>query len=330
MRKLRWGVISTAYIGVVKVIPGMQQGELSEIVAIASRDLTRAQAAASKLGIPKAYGSYHELIADPEIEAIYNPLPNHLHAEWTLAAARAGKHVLCEKPLALNWSEARMIADGCRKAGVKLMEAFMYRLHPQWVRVREIVQSGRIGQLMAIQAFFSYRNLDPANIRNVREYGGGALLDIGCYCINLSRMLFQAEPDRVVGTILNDPNWGVDILTSGILDFAGRQGAFTCGTQLEPEQRVHIIGTEGRLLVEIPFNIPWDRPTRLILTAGGNHPTDPHNEVITIPARNQYTVQGDLFSEAVLQRKPAPIPIEDAIANMKVIDRMFECQPPRG
>lgn len=324
MRRLKWGVISTARIGVVKVIPAMQQGEAAEVVAIASRNYDRAAAAASELGIPKAYGTYDELLGDKEVEAVYNPLPNHLHAEWTIAALRAGKHVLCEKPLGMNAEEACRMADEAAKSGLKLMEAFMYRLHPQWVTALQMVLEGRIGDLMAVQSFFSYRNLDPTNIRNIAEYGGGALLDIGCYCINTSRLLFGREPDHVHGVLTRDANWDVDILTSGLLQFGERQATFTCGTQVEPDQRVHIIGTQGRLLVEIPFNIPPDRPTRLFYTAGGNHPTDPNTQTITIPARNQYTVQGDLFSRSVLDGTPLPIPIDDAIGNMRVIDEMFK------
>jgi predicted dehydrogenase len=319
---IRWGVLSTAAIGLNKVIPGMQAAQDCEVVAIASRDPDTAAEAAGRLGVPRSFGSYEALLADPDIDAVYVPLPNHLHAEWTLRAAAAGKHVLCEKPLAMNETQAREMVEGCRGAGVKLMEAFMYRLHPQWVRVREIVAQGRLGDVLAVQSFFSYRNLDPQNIRNVPAYGGGALMDIGCYAINVSRMLFGSEPTAVQGALYRDPRFGTDVLSSATLDFGGRQATFTCSTQLEPDQRVHIVGTQGRLSVEIPFNIPPDRATRLLLTAGGEPPVDPHTEVIEVPAANQYGIQGTLFARAVLDDTEVPVTPEDSIANMRVIDAL--------
>lgn len=319
---IRWGVLSTAAIGLNKVIPAMQHAQDCDVVAIASRDPERAAETARRLGLPRSFGSYEALLADPDIDAVYIPLPNHLHAEWTLRAAAAGKHVLCEKPLAMNEAQAREMAQGCRLAGVKLMEAFMYRLHPQWVRVREMVAQGRLGDVLAVQSFFSYRNLDAENIRNVPGYGGGALMDIGCYAINVSRMLFGSEPVDVQGAVYRDPRFGTDVLSSATLDFDGRHATFTCSTQLEPDQRVHIMGTQGRLRVEIPFNIPPDRATRLLFTAGGDPPVDPHTEIIQIPAANQYGIQGALFSRAVLQDTEVPLSPEDSIANMRVIDAL--------
>jgi predicted dehydrogenase len=323
VKKIRWGVLSTARIGVGKVIPGMQKGAFCEVTAVASRDLERARSVAAEIGIPKAYGSYEELLKDPDIDAVYIPLPNHLHAPWTMAAARSGKHVLCEKPLALNSAEAAEMVEACRRAKVRLMEAFMYRLHPQWVKVREIVESGRLGRLVAIQSFFSYKLLDSGNIRNVPEYGGGGLMDIGCYCVNLSRMLFGQEPREVRGGLYRHPDLGVDILASGILEFDGGHATFTCATQAEPHQRVLIVGTEGRLQVETPFNIPPDYPTRLHLTIGGSFSNIGEAEVLVVPAADKFTIQGDLFSEAILRKRPVPISPADAIANMKVMDRLL-------
>jgi predicted dehydrogenase len=320
---VRWGVLSTAAIGLNKVIPGMQGAELCDVVAIASRDRARAEDAASRLGIPRAHGSYEDLLADPEVDAVYNPLPNHLHAEWTLKAAEAGKHVLCEKPLAATAAEAQEMVDGCRRAGVKLMEAFMYRLHPQWDRVREIVVSGRLGEVWAVQSQFSYRNVDPQDIRNIPEFGGGGLLDIGCYTINASRMLFGGEPTRVEGSIRRDPQFGTDVLASALLEFGDRHATFTCSTQVESDQRVHVTGTEGRLLVEIPFNIPPDRPTRVLVTAGGDPPVAPNTEVIEIPPADQYGIQGQLFSRAVLNDTDVPTPPEDGVANLRVIEQVL-------
>ena len=291
-------------------------------MAIASRDADRAERTAHELGIPSSHGSYEALLADPDVEAVYIPLPNHLHAEWTRRAADAGKHVLCEKPLAMSADEAREMVDVCERAGVALMEAFMYRVHPLWLQVRTLVDDGAIGELLAMQAFFSYRNVDPQNIRNIPSYGGGALMDIGCYPINVARWLFGAEPGDVVATMRRDPEFGTDVLTSAVLDFDGRHAAFTCSTQIEDDQRVHLIGTEGRIVVEIPFNIPPDRPARILRAAGGDPPVAPDIEVIEVAAADPYGVQGEVFSVAVRDGTPVPIPPVDAIGNMEVIERV--------
>ena len=321
-RVLRWGVLSTANIN-RKVIPGTQRADLCEVVAIASRDRDPAERAAAEFGIPKAHGSYEELLADPEVDAVYNPLPNHLHAKWTIAAARAGKHVLCEKPLAMNAEEAGRMGEACASAGVVLMEAFMYRLHPSWEGVRELVRSGRIGELRSVQSWFSYFNDDPGNIRNIAEAGGGALYDIGCYTVNLSRMLFGAEPTRIRASMTLDEAMGIDVLTSAILEFGDGTGAFTVTTRGETDQRVHVYGTEGRISVGIPFNIPPDRPTEVFLISGGDPPVAPDTETITFDTADPYTVQAERFARAVLDGEPVPIPVEDSIGNMRVIDEIF-------
>ena len=320
---VRSGVPSTAKIGIDKVIPATAAAERCEVVAIASRDLGRARAAASELGIPRAFGSYEDLLADPDVDAVYNPLPNHLHAEWTIAAARAGKHVLCEKPLATTSADAERMIQACEAEGVLLMEAFMYRLHPTWEAVTSLVASGRIGELKTVQSWFSYFNDDPGDIRNLVETGGGALYDIGCYCVNLSRMLFGAEPERVGGSVLRDPVMGIDVLTSGILDFGDVVATFTCSTRAEPDQRVHIYGTEGRISLEIPFNIPPDRPTRVSLTAGGDPPVRPETEVFTFDPANEYTIQAERFAAAILDGGQVPIPPSDAVGNLRVIEELF-------
>ncbi|HET9724138.1 MAG TPA: Gfo/Idh/MocA family oxidoreductase [Actinomycetota bacterium] len=323
MRVLRWGVLSTARIGREKVIPGIRSAERCEVVAIASRDGDRARSVAAELGIPRVHGSYEALLEDPEVEAVYIPLPNHLHAEWTIAAAQAGKHVLCEKPIAMSSADAEEMAHVCATEGVRLMEAFMYRLHPSWVAVRELVGSGRIGQLRAVQSWFSYFNDEPTDIRNIREVGGGALMDIGCYPINVSRMLFGEEPTRVEASITRDPASGVDVITSALLEFGDRIATFTCTTRAEPDQRVHIYGTEGRVSVGIPFNIPPDRPTEVFFTAGGDPPVAPDTEVLTFDPADQYAVQAQAFATAVLDDVPVPLPPEDSVANMRVIEAVF-------
>jgi predicted dehydrogenase len=315
--------MSTAGIATGKVIAGMQAADDSEVLAIASRDLSRAQAAASSLGIPRAHGSYDALLADPEIDAVYLPLPNHLHREWTLRAVQAGKHVLCEKPLALTVAEAQEMVDAARQAGVLLSEAFMYRLHPSWAAVRELVTAGRIGRLVAVDSWFSYYNDDPANIRNIRAYGGGALYDIGCYSINLSRMLFGAEPRRVQAAITRSESTGCDVLSSGILEFDDGIATFSCGTLMEPDQRVDIYGSEGRIRIPIPFNIPPDRPTSVMVYAGGEPPVRPDTETLEFAAKDPYAAETEAFAAAILAGGPAPTPPEDAVANLAVIEALF-------
>lgn len=322
-QKLRWGVLSTAAIGLKKVIPGMQRGQFTAVTAIASRNLAKAQAAAQSLGITKAYGSYEELLADPEIDVIYNPLPNQLHVPLTIQAAEAGKHVLCEKPLSLTLDEARSLLAVRERTGVVIGEAFMIRSHPQWLRTQQLLSDGRIGPLRAVNAVFSYFNADPSNIRNQPETGGGALYDIGCYCIQSARYGFGQEPTRVCGLIDRDPQMGTDRLTSALLDFPSGQAIFTCSTQMVPYQRVQFFGTRGRVEIEIPFNAPPDRPTRIIVDDGGDL-FGAGISTETFPVVDQYTLQGDAFSRAVLDGTPPPVPLEEAIANMAVIQAIFD------
>jgi len=328
IRRLRWGILSTAAIGRTKVIPGIQRAEHCEIVAIASRDLAMAERVAAELGIPTAHGSYEALLADSNVDAVYVPLPNHLHAPWSIAAAEAGKHVLCEKPLAMTVRDAERMIEAAERAGVQLMEAFMYRLHPSWVAAREILASGRIGRLAAVHSWFSYFNDDPANIRNVLAAGGGALYDIGCYSVNLSRMLFDGEPNRVDAIVVRDPLNGTDVVTSAILAFGDGLSSFTCSTRVEDDQRVDIYGTAGRISIEIPFNIPPDRPTRVFVTAGGEPPVAPDTETLTFETADPYTVEAEAFALAVIEGRPVPVPPSDAIGNLRVIERILASAPP--
>jgi predicted dehydrogenase len=323
LEPVQWGVLSTADIGLRKVIPAMQRSELSPVAAISSRSADRAAEAAASLGIARSYGTYEELLADEAIEAVYIPLPNHMHLEWTTKAAEAGKHVLCEKPLAMTAKDARAMVDVCDRAGVRLMEAFMYRQHPLWVETKRLADSGAIGDLQVVDIVFSYFNDDPTNIRNIREVGGGALYDIGCYAINASRMLFGSEPTEVKATVRRDGTMGVDVVTAAILRFGDRTASFVCSTRMEPDQRVDIYGTKGRLTVEIPFNIPPDRPTRIIEMTGGTPPAGPRVEIHEIAVADPYTVQADAFSRALRTGAPVPVPPEDATANLEVIERIF-------
>lgn len=315
MTKIRWGVLGVAKIATEKVIPAMQQSDLCEITGIASRTADKAAAAAERLGISKSFGSYEALLADPEIDAIYNPLPNHLHVPWSIKALEAGKHVLCEKPIGLSADEGQQLVDaGKRHPELKLMEAFMYRHHPQWVTAKQLVTEGKIGELLTIQAFFSYHNVDPNNVRNQADIGGGGLMDIGCYPISVSRFLFAREPERVSGIVDYDPEFKTDRFATAILDFGSGTGSFTCGTQLSPYQRVNIVGTAGRIEIEIPFNAPPDRPCII------RHQQGEAVEEIKFEVCDQYRIQGDLFARAILDDSPVPTPIDDAVCNMRVIE----------
>lgn len=322
--KIRWGILSTAKIGTEKVIPGLMRSKRGVVAAIASRDGARGKAAAEKLGIPKAYDSYEALLADPEIDAVYNPLPNNLHVPWTLKALAAGKHVLCEKPIAMSAAEAAELKGA---AGDRLvMEAFMVRFHPQWLRARELVRDGRIGELRAVQVFFAYDNRDPKNIRNIVETGGGALMDIGCYGIVSGRFLFEAEPSRVVSLIDRDSAFGTDRLSSVIADFGGgRQLSFSVSTQLAPHQRVTVAGTKGRIEIPVPFNAPQMQSSTILVddgsALGGASSTPEH-----FPPVDQYAEEGDAFARAVLGEEKLPYGIDDAVKNMQIIDAIVRSE----
>jgi predicted dehydrogenase len=321
MTKVKWGVISTANIGVAKVLPGMLKSKDIEIVAISSRNLKSAQAWASKLGIPKAYGSYEEMLADPEIEAVYNPLPNHLHVPLTLLAAKHGKHVLCEKPIAITAKEAMKLKKAPRN--VMIAEAFMVRHALQWIDARERVKRGEIGEVRAMQVMFSYFNNDPKNVRNMAGIGGGGLLDIGCYPITVARYIFGAEPTRVTGTIDRDPRFKTDRLMGGLADFGkGRHLSFTISTQLAPFQRVQIMGTKGRIEVEIPFNASPDKPNRIFVQGMSMNEGTWHD----YPVSDQYQLQAEAFGRAIRSGKKLAWGVDDAIKNMKIIDAFFKSE----
>lgn len=319
MGKVRWGILSTAKIAVKNVVPAMQQGSHSEVVAIASRNLNKAKEVADSLNIETAFGSYEKLLNDTNIDAIYNPLPNHMHVNWSIKALQAGKHVLCEKPIALSHTEAQQLLFEAQKhPDLKVMEAFMYRHHPRWIKAKKLMQNGTIGEVKSIRSFFSYYNDDPDNIRNKPEMGGGSLMDIGCYCISVPRFLFEAEPERVLGFMEMDPDLHIDRLTSGLLEFPMGSATFTCATQLEPHQSVDIFGTKGRIKISVPFNPPTDSPTVINLF------TKDESREIRIDACNHYTIQGDLFSQAILEDKEVPTKLEDAVANMKIVDAVVK------
>lgn len=319
---VRWGVLSTARIATEKVIPAMRASPLCEVVAIASRDGARARRAADALGVPRTHASYQALLDDEDVEAVYIPLPNHLHVPWSVRAAEAGKHVLCEKPVGLDAAEARQLLEARDRTGVTMGEAFMVRSHPQWIDVRDRVRRGDIGPLRLITCEFSYFKDDPSDIRNRRDWGGGGLLDIGCYAVHVARWLFDREPERVVSLVDRDPVSEVDTLTSGILDFGDGRATFTSGTRMVPWQRVQLFGTTGRIEVEIPFNAPPDRPCRIRLD-DGRVPSGAGVREIEYPTTDQYTAQGTDFSRAIRGEAPVPVPLEDSVANMAAIDALF-------
>lgn len=320
MNRVRWGILGTAAIAREAVIPGMLKASynsVAEVAAIASRDLAKAQAVAQRYQISKSYGAYEELLADPQIDAVYIPLPNHLHVPYSILALEAGKHVLCEKPIALSVAEAATLVEaGRRHPRLKLMEAFMYRHHPQWRWAQEVVDSGRLGEVRTIQSFFSFYDDNHESILHQPKFGGGGLMDIGCYPISLSRFLFREEPQRVVGILEMDPKFGVDRLTSGIMEFAAGTSTFTCSTRIVPHQRVNIFGTEGRAEIEIPFNAPADRPCRAWIEV------DDQTTEVQFDVCDQYGIQAELFSRAILNDAGVPTPIEDAVANMRVIEAL--------
>lgn len=319
--KLNWGILGTAKIAMEKVIPAMAGSELQQVSAIASRSPEKAKAAAEKLGIPTAYGSYEELIADPAIEVVYIPLPNHLHAEYTLKCMEAGKHVLCEKPVALKEEEVlRMIATQ-KERGVKAGEAFMVRTHPQWIKARELVQSGALGRLQLIQGVFSYYNANPENIRNIPGAGGGAVWDIGCYPVTTARFVLGEEPLRVVSQIEYDADFGTDKLVNVLMEFPSAQLTFSVSTQLVPHQRMRFFGEKKELEIKIPFNAPNDRPCAIRLHAGDIHQEE--GETLSFDTCDQYRLMTEAFSRAVIDDTAVAVPLEDSLANTRVLEAIF-------
>ena len=324
MKPVKWGILSVSKHYTLRCqIPLRYRPEV-EVLALASRDLPRAKDAAAKMGIPRAYGSYEEVLADKDVEAVYIPLPNHLHAEWVKKAADAGKHVLCEKPFALDAAETENAIAYARKKGVLVMEAFMYRFHPQWRRVKELLQAGEIGDLRFVQTLFCFNNRDPKNIRNRKEAGGGAIYDIGCYAVSSARYIVEKEPVRVVSLVSRDPDFGTDFLTSAILDYGTVRSVFTVGTQCQPNQRIDIIGTSGSITITMPFNLFVDMPATLVVT------TSQGTRTLTIEAADHYGIEFAEFSRAIREGKPVPTPPEDAVANMKVLDALFRSEKSGG
>ncbi len=319
---INWGILSTANIGLKKVIPAMQLGSNCTIVAIASRNLEKAKKEAENLNIPTAYGNYEDLINDPSIDAIYNPLPNHLHFETTMQCIKAGKHVLCEKPMVLTVEEVKTLIKARDEHNVKVGEAFMVHTHPQWIKAKELITEGFIGELKAVHGFFSYYNVDAQNIRNIADYGGGALWDIGCYPIHTSRLVIGKEPHRVTSLLTYDPKFKTDIVASVLLDFPSVQVSFTAATQLKPFQTMQFFGTEKTLTVEVPFNAPDNQACRILINEGDI--LKQYTEVNEIPICNQYTLQGESFSAAILNDQDVPVPLENTLYNTAILNAIYQ------
>lgn len=319
-----FGILGTGLIARAHVIPALQGAERCELIGIASRRSEVAAEVAESFAIPRSYGSYDELLADPDIDVVYLPLPNDLHGPWTMRAAAAGKHILCEKPLTLTAAEAEKVADHCRRHGVIAMEAFMYRFHPAWVAVRGLIDDGAIGRIIDVGIWFGFRSVREGDYRLSHATGGGALYDVGCYAVNVSRMLLGDDPARVLGAARREAESGVDMTFSAILDYGEAFATFTCSMEQEPQHSVIIHGTAGWISIADPFNCPPDVATTVTIGTGGDHhPNASTIETLRVPAANQYGLQATALADAILENAPSPIPIEDSIANMKLIERLF-------
>ena len=320
--RMNWGVLGVAKIAMESVIPAMLGSEHYTVLGIASRDHERAKTAANKLSIPKTYGSYEALIADPEIDIVYIPLPNHLHFTYVLKCIEAGKHVLCEKPITLKSEEIEKLIVARDKHHVKVGEAFMVKCHPQWIKAKELVQNGHLGKVGLVQGSFNYYNVDPANIRNVDTYGGGAMWDIGCYPVMTSRFVLGEEPLKVIGMMEKDQAFGTDRLSSVMMKFPSAQVVFSVSTQLTNHQRMTFMGDKQNLEVKIPFNAPKDQATQLTLNPGDI--LNNNNEDIFLEVCDQYSLQAEAFSKAVKHDTAVPVSLEDALANTRVLEAIFK------
>ena len=322
-QKLRWGILSTAKIARRAVIPAIQQSNNGIVAAIASRDANTAQEAAHALNIPRAFASYEAMLESPDIDAVYIPLPNHLHKEWTIRAAQHGKHILCEKPFALNVSEVDEMIAAAKQHRVLLMEAFMYRFHPQFARARELIAAGAIGKVQVIRSAFCYTMNRPNDIRAKKEMGGGALMDVGCYCVNMARLIAGTEPQRVQATMIQRPSDDVDDAFAGILYFPNDVlGIFDCSFRTDYTEWLQIQGTAGRL--DIPRPIKPVAPTEIILRTGEKSDAFATSTIISVPAANHYQLMVEHFADAVLNGTPLQYPPELDRNNMVVMDALFQ------
>ena len=318
MEKLKIGVLGVSNHLIKRIVLPLRQTQHCYIEAIASRDISKAKECAETFNINKAYGDYQELLDDASIDMVYIPLPNHMHLEWIEKAAIAGKHILCEKPIALDAEQAQESMDICSRHNVKLMEAFMYKFHPQWIYAKDVVKTKQIGDIKYINSSFAYNNPAPNNIRNIKEYGGGAVMDIGCYAISVPRFILDTEPQKVMGIQVEHDRFGTDILSSAIMDFNGVHSTFNVSTLSHPNQYVEIVGTAGRIRVEIPFNTYVDTKAQILISTGQG------DRILDFDICDQYGLMFDAFAQAIKNDKPVPHHPQDAINNMKVIDAVFK------
>jgi len=320
MKRLRWGILGCAAIADRAVIPAIRASETGELVGIASRNEEKARAKAEEFDIPKYYGSYEALLADKDIDAVYIPLPNHLHKEWTIAAANAGKHILCEKPLALNAAEAQEMVDFCKEAGVHLAEAFMYRHHPRIARVKEILAGGEIGELRAIRGVFTYNGAgNRADIRQVKAWGGGGLYDVGVYPLSAARWIVGAEPEAATVHALFSPEHGdVDMMASGLVEFKGGVAlTFDCGMWATFRNELEIVGTEGTIVLKPSFLPNKENDTITVQVGDRVRQEGPYGV-------DAYVAQADQFARVVWGEEAPLYPAQDAVDNMKLIDACLE------
>lgn len=318
MKKIRFGVLGVSNHFYKRIALPLNETDNCEVYAIASREVSKAKVAGEEFGIPVSDLNYEELINHDEVDAIYIPQPNHLHAEWTIKALEAGKPVLCEKPLAMDAQEANQMADVSKRLNIPLMEGFMYRFHPLWQHIRNLIRTNQIGQINSVHTIFTYNNPSSSNIRNIKEFGGGALMDIGCYAISVPRFLFGSEPDKVMATMEEHPEFGTDMHTTALMQFGSANASFFVSTASEPFQKVEIIGTAGTITVHVPFNTYVDTPSTITVSTGQGA------REVEFPICDPYGLMFDAFSSALIDQKPVPVPIEDAINNMKVIDAVVK------
>jgi len=318
MEKLRIGILGTSNHYLKRIVLPLRDTKHCASYVIGSRNIEKAGVMAKAFDIPMWYGSYDEVLENSDVDLVFIPLPNHKHKEWVNKALDAGKPVLCEKPLGMDAQEAIQMVEKAQEADLPLMEGFMYRFHPMWQHTRDIVSTNQIGHIQYIHTSFSYNNTSPTNIRNIPEYGGGALMDIGCYAISVPRFILGQEPKRIISLIQEHPKFGTDMHTSAVLDFGGPRATFSVSTGSQPFQRVDIVGTSGSIIVHIPFNTFVDVPSRITVTDGIG------TRDVEFPASNAYGLMFDAFAAAVKENKPIPLSGQDAINNMKVVDAVRE------
>lgn len=317
--KINWGILGAAAIAKDQLMPAIKQSTNSNLMALASREIEKAKIIAEANNIPKCYGSYDELLNDPQIDAVYIPLPNHLHMEYTIKAIQKGKHVLVEKPICLKSNDVEEIIKVMNDfPQVKVMEAFMYKLHPQWIKVKELITDGAIGKLKFIQSSFSFFDDNPKSIVNTKEYGGGSLYDIGCYPVSVSRFLFDDQPKLICANMEIDPNLGIEVTTNCILEFENGRSQFFSSIRMKDNQNVKIFGTEGIIELVLPFNPLPNKQAEIILIKNET------KEIIKVDSCNQYEIEVSLFSKSIIENTEPPVSIYDSLNNMLVIDKIFE------